>query len=291
MDFDVISPKTHQELLEAISNNQNKNFRFGAGYTDLINDLNTKPQEELIVINLGQLSDDTFKSITFHENGVSIGALATASQLMNDDLIKTNYPVLWEAANSVASMQIRETATVGGNICQASPSGDMSCALVALNAFCEIMDSSGAIREEKLSDFFRGVKKTSLKNNEILRRIFVPSNIFKRIRSGYIKVGTRLSMEISIASIAYHFQMDEDNIIRQAGLSIGAVAPVIRFTEEACNYLIGRNAELITAEEVTRFAKLVIKYATPISDLRASAWYRGEVLYNSTITIFEKYES
>ncbi|MFH0867207.1 MAG: FAD binding domain-containing protein [Bacteroidota bacterium] len=288
MDFDVISPKNSQELLEAISNLQDKKFRFGAGYTDLINDLNNMPQEGLTVINLAQLKDEKFNIISFKEKGVRIGALVTASQLMNNDTLKIDYPVLWEAANSVASMQIRETATVGGNICQASPAGDISCALVALKAICEIIDSSGNVREEKLSDFFQGVKITSLKKNEILRSIFFPSNSCKKIKSAYIKIGTRLSMEISIISIAYHFQMNAGNIITDAGLSIGAVAPTIKFAEDACNFLIGKQIGLINNEDVNNFACLVKNLATPISDVRASAWYRSEVLYNSAIAIFDK---
>lgn len=288
MDFNVISPKTSSELFEAINNYQDKKFRFGAGYTDLINDLKNNLPEDLTVINLCKLKDDSFRKISVNEKGVKIGALVTATQILNNDFIKINYPVLWEATNSVASMQIRETATIGGNICQASPSGDMSCALVALNAVCEIIDSTGKMREEKLSEFFLDVKKTSLNKNEILHSIFVPLNLKLNIKSGYIKIGTRLSMEISIAAIAYHFQMDENNIITHTGLSIGAVAPVIRFTNEACNYLIGKNAGLITTEELVQFASLVKKYASPISDLRASAWYRSEVIYNSTIAIFEK---
>lgn len=291
MDFEVVSPKTTDELLEVIHINQNKNFRFGAGYTDLINDLNNNPQKDLTVINLDQLKDDIFRTILVSEKGIRIGAMVTATQILNHDFIKTNYPVLWEATNSVASMQVRQVATIGGNICQASPSGDMSCALVALNAICEIIDISANVREEKLSDFFQDVKITSLKKNEILRSIFVPSNISQNIKSAYIKVGTRLSMEIAIASIAYHFQLDNDNVIIHAGLSIGAVAPVIRFTEEACNFIIGKNAELITIEETKQFAGMVKKYATPISDLRATAWYRNEVLFNSTIAIFDQYES
>lgn len=287
MDFNVISPKTSQELLEVISNYQNKKFRFGAGYTDLINDLNNIPQEGLTVINLAQLKDENFKNITFKEKGVRIGALVTASQLMNNDTLKIDYPVLWEAANSVASMQIRETATVGGNICEASPAGDISCALVALNAACEILDSSGNVREEKISDFFQCVNITSLKKNEILRSVFIPSNVSKKIKSGYIKIGTRASMEISVVSIAYHFQLDAENIITHAGVAIGAAAPVIKFTEEACNYITGKNVAMITTEEKNHFAGLIMKYATPISDLRASAWYRSEVLYNSALTIFD----
>ena len=287
MEFNVISPETSPELLETIDKYQDQKYRFGAGYTDLINDLNNKPQDDLTVINLAKLKDDSFRQISVKTQGVRIGALVTANQMLENNFIKENYPVLWDATNSVASRQIRETATVGGNICQASPSGDMSCALVALKAICEVVDSKGIVRNENLSDFFQGVKKTSLKKNEILVSIFVPLNFSNKIKSGYIKIGTRLSMEISIAAIAYHFQFDSDNKINHAGLSIGALAPIIRFTEEACKFIIGKKIETISVNEVNQFANLVKKYASPISDVRASAWYRNEVLFNSTIAIFK----
>lgn len=291
MDFDVISPKTSSELLEAISSCKDKKIKFGAGYTDLINELHVKPQADLMVVNLDKLKDNNFRTISITEKGIRIGALVTATMMLENEVIKNDFPVLWEATNSVASRQIRETATVGGNICQASPSGDMSCALVSLNAVCEVINSSGKVREEKLADFFQGVKKTSLKSDEILRSIFVPSNSSKKIKSGYIKIGTRLSMEISIAALAYHFQLDEKNMILHAGISIGAMAPVIKYTEDACNFLIGKNVETISCDELIELAGLVKKYASPISDVRASAWYRSEVLFNSTIAIFEKNES
>lgn len=287
MDFNTISPKSKQELLDVIISCQDKKFKFGAGYTDLINDLNNNPQEDLTVINLAQLKEDSFKKIEITEKGIRIGALATATQMLNTDFIKSNFPVLWEATSSVASMQIRQTATVGGNICQASPSGDMSCALVALKAVCEIIDTDGKIREEALVDFFRGVKKTSLSKKEILKSIFIPANSSKKIKSAYVKIGTRLSMEISIISIAYHFQMDESNIITNAGISIGALAPTIKFTDDACNFLIGKQVDSLSAEDINSFACMVKNHASPISDVRATAWYRTEVLFNSTKAIFE----
>ena len=287
LDFDIISPKTSHELFEVISNSQDKNYRFGAGYTDLINDLNNNLQQNLTVINLAKLNDNNFKAININENGVQIGALVTAAQLLENNIIQNNYPVLWEAINSVASKEIRATATIGGNICQASPSGDMSCALVALKAVCEIVDSKENIRKENICDFFRGVKKTSLKKNEILRSIFVPINISKNIKSGYIKVGTRNSMEIAIASIAYHFQKDEQNNVIDAGYAIGAVAPTIVFTKDACDFIIRKNINSLNETDVKQFANLIKKYARPISDIRASAWYREEVLINLSETILK----
>jgi carbon-monoxide dehydrogenase medium subunit len=287
MDFNTISPKSKKELLEAINSCQDKNFRFGAGYTDIINELNIHPQQNLVLINLAQLIDEDFNGITINEKGVRIGALTTANELLKNDIIKSNFQVLWEATNSVASTQIRETATIGGNICQASPSGDMSCAMVSLKAICEIMDSDGKIREEPISSFFKGVKKTSLSKKEILRSIFIPANKNTNTKSGYIKIGTRLSMEISIISIGYHFQLDENNVITNAGLAIGAVAPTIKFTEDACNKIIGKKIDTINSSDIEFFANLVKNHASPISDVRATAWYRTEVLFNSTKAIFE----
>lgn len=287
MEFDVISPKTSQELLDILGKFQDKKYRFGAGYTDLINDFNSKPQEGITVINLAQLKDDQFRSLTINEKGVRIGSLVTASQVLKNDTIKKEYPVLWEATNSVASSQIRETATLGGNICQASPSGDMSCALVALKTICEIVDSKGNVREELLADFFQGVKKTSRKKDEVLRSIFIPKNYGNKVKSGYVKIGTRLSMEIAILSLAYHFQTDESNKVTSAGVSIGAVAPVIKFTKDACDFLIGKQIDSLSSEDINSFACMIKGHASPISDVRATAWYRTEALFNSAKAIFE----
>ena len=287
MDFDVISPKTREALLEAMEACRDKKYRFGAGYTDLINDLNANPQEDLTVINLAQLQDDVFSSITEDDSGLHIGALVTAAQVLDNEYVQTHYPVLWEAANSVASMQIRQTATLAGNICQASPSGDMSCALVALNAVCDIINTRDEMRIEPLADFFRGVKKTSLAKDEILRSIFIPKNIQYNIKSGYVKIGTRVSMEIAILSVAYHLQVDEKNIIAAAGIAIGAVAPTIKYTQTACEFLVGRSLYEIKDVVLENFSSRILSYAAPISDVRASAWYRTTVLENVTKTIFD----
>lgn len=283
-DFEVISPKTTQELLNILDKPENINYKIGAGYTDLINDFNINPRVGLTVINLDNLKDESFRTVSFSENGIRIGALVTASQIIENELIRKNYTVLWEAADSLASRQIRAMATIGGNVCTASPSGDMSCALVALKAVCEITDSKGNIRVENISSFFRGVKKTSLEKNEVLKNIFIPANNSTKIKSGYIKVGTRRSMEIAIASIAYHYQFDEAGNFTDAGFAIGAVAPTIMFTTEACEYIKGKKINTLNEENIRQFVNFVKKYAKPISDIRASAWYREEVLVNLSET-------
>ena len=87
-------------------------------------------------------------------------------------------------------------------------------------------------------------------------------------------------MEISIVSLAYHLQMDDSGEIENTGISIGSVAPNIPFAEQACNYLHGKKYKNLTPFEREEFAIIVLKYASPISDIRASEWYRKEVLHN-----------
>ncbi len=288
MNFEVISPKTTPELLNAIYDNQFKNFRIGAGFTDLINQFKAQQTERLILINLAQLKDDSFKLIVENKTNFQVGALTTASEIIANKLIKENFPVLHQAASKLASTQIRNVATVGGNICNVSPSGDMTAALIALKATCHILDCDGNERNELLSSFIRGLKKTSLTKKELIKNITIPKNSGKNIQSGFEKVGSRKSMEISIVSLSYHLQMDTDDNITHAGVACGAVAPTIPFTTSACEFLIGKNITTISESNKEEFATKVLEYANPISDIRASDWYRKEVLFNISKTIFER---
>ena len=280
MDFDVISPRTVENLLSVISDHQDSNFRIGAGYTDLLLELKTNSTEGLKIINIAQLNDTSFNDIIDMGDFIHVGTNVTAQQLVESELIHSNYPVLTEAAASVASIQIRNSATIGGNICTASPSGDMTCALISLQSVCEIINTDNGIREEKLCDVIRGVRKTSLSSKEVLRNVKIPKNTSVRLYSSFVKVGSRNSMEISIVSLAYHLQLNQEDIIQEAGISIGAVAPRIPFAEKAGEYLKGRVIGKMTDMEREEFAFEVMKYASPISDIRASEWYRREVLYN-----------
>ncbi len=287
MEFEVITATTTDELLKAISDNQNTNFRIGAGYTDLILDLKQQPGKDLTIINIAQLSESYYYSILEKDDCIVLGTLTTASDIVNNKIIKEEYPVLHQSALSVASTQIRNSATVGGNICNASPSADMSAALVALQAECTILNSEGKERNEPLVSFIKGVRKTSLAKNEILKSISIPKNIYPNIKSGFEKVGTRKSMEIAIVSLSYHFQFNPSGVIEKAGVSCGAVAPIIPFANLACQLLIGKNIHAISDADKTDFAAKVLEYAAPISDIRASEWYRKEVLFNVSKSIFE----
>ena len=287
MEFNIVNPKTKSELLGAIR--KENHFRFGAGCTDLLMELKKKPEKDLTVINLSFVKEPLFTGIKKSAKGLRFGAMFTAHKIVVNEEIKNKYHVLHEAAFNLASTQIRQVATLGGNLCTASPSGDMACALVALQAECELMNTSGKSRMVPINDFLIGVRKTALKKNEVLFGVAVPANkkATTNIHSGFIKIGTRRSMECSVVSLSYHVQLDKNGIIIQAGIAIGASAPTIRFAESACEFLIGKKLKTISQEEKERFADKVLSYASPITDIRATAWYRKEVLYNISKSILE----
>ncbi|TAL57879.1 MAG: hypothetical protein EPN85_12975 [Bacteroidetes bacterium] len=292
MNFEIISPATTKDLLNAVKKQQRRKFRFGAGCTDLLLELKKNPVEDLLIINLSQVKDNEFSGIKRLAKGIRIGARVTAHQLVMSEEIKNRFPVLHESALNLASTQIRQVATVGGNLCTASPSGDIACALMALEAECELLSVSGKKRMIPVRDFFTGVRQTVLKRNELLYGIFVPNpeKQTKKVFSQFIKIGTRKSMECSVVSLAYHIQTDEQGTVTRSGIAIGASAPTIRFAESACDFLDDKNIYEISDTQKKEFAENILSYASPITDMRATAWYRKEVLFNISKAIFDNIE-
>lgn len=292
MNFNVVSPRTTGELLSLISDHQHANFCFGAGCTDLLPLLKKQPIADLTVINLGQLRDDQFTAIRRQPEGLVLGALTTAHRIVTDGFIRERFPVLHEAACQLASRQIRQVATVGGNLCTASPAGDLACALVALKAQCHILSAGGTIRTAPLEKFILGVRKIDLLKDEILREITIPVEEDQgQVYSHFIKVGARKAMEIAVVSLAYHLRVDGGGRVTSAGIALGSVAPRIPFAHEACEFLLGRSLVSLSQADRETLAVKVMSYAAPISDLRASAWYRREVLNNLIRGGFDAFES
>lgn len=290
MEFNVISPKTEKDLLKEVANLQDQSFRIGAGFTDLIPELRDDQTGELTVVNMDRMSGPGFREIRIsgEPHGIRIGALVTAGELTESKTVKAYLPVLYRAALVVASSQIRQVATIGGNLCTASPAGDMACALMALDASCEILDTGGNTRRVPLETFFTGVRKTVLHKNEVLRSVWIPvPEAGEKMYSGFIKVGRRRSMECSVVALGYHFLLDSENRFLQGKAAAGSVAPVIKQVSSACEYLQGKTLDLLSTKETEQFAEKVMEYASPVSDVRAPAWYREEVLYNISRGLLE----
>ncbi|NUM31501.1 MAG: FAD binding domain-containing protein [Bacteroidetes bacterium] len=290
MNFNIEIPHSIDELVLTLNKFKNKNYRIGAGCTDLLMELKNNSASNLTIINISQVDDFNFNNVKLSNGNVDIGANTTAFKICENENILENYKTLHEAALNLASAQIRQVATIGGNICTASPSGDLICALMALKAQLYIKNSLGENREISILDFYKGVRKTDLKHGEFLSHLSLNSNnknAFKT-KSGFIKIGTRKSMECSVVSLAYHIQIDKKGNIIETGLAFGASAPIVKYATRACDFLIGKKIDSLSKTEIDTFAKLVVEYASPIDDIRATAWYRKQVLFNISKSILEK---
>ncbi len=175
---------------------------------------------------------------------------------------------LVSAAWQVGAPQIRNRATVAGNLITASPANDTIPALEALGAWVELASVSGN-RMISLSDFYTGVRRTVLHPNEMLVDIAFPA-LPNSSRGTFLKLGLRRAQAISVVNTAVVLDFDE-TMVRSATITLGAVAPTIIHATEAEVFLSGRN---LTEDVIDQCGELAAKAALPIDDIRGSATYR-----------------
>ncbi len=220
------------------------------------------------------------KGIRLDGGAIRIGALTTISEIMRDDLVNKHLPVLAEACDHFASDQIRNAATLGGNICNASPAGDTLVPLIVLDAEVELAskpDGKLYKRSLRLAEFFVGPGKTRRSPAELLTAVRIPLPVSRHF-ARFFKFGTRPALDISTISIGIAGVLDE-GALSQVRVAFGAVAPTpVRalHTEQA---LEGRRLDAATIASAASAARDEV---TPIDDVRATAWYRKELIHNMT---------
>ncbi len=241
-----------------------------AGGTDLLIQTSQKSSPQTHVVSLRDIEE--LKGIKQnHKGNIFIGAMAKLADVAGSPLVKENFPALAKASSLVGSPSIRNLGTIGGNICNASPSADTAPPLIAYDAKAIIWSSSGE-KEVNVEDFLTGPQMNILKTGEILKGfILKPKN---RIIAAYEKLGTRKAMEIAIVNVCISMMRDENQYCSQIRIVLGAVAPTPIRTKKAENIL--KNNQ-ISSERIKKTAKVAIGETKPISDIRASADYRKEM--------------
>ncbi len=225
------------------------------------------------------------RGISLEDGAIRIGALTTISELMEHPLIRSRLPLLAEAGDHFASAQIRNAATVGGNICNASPAGDTLVPLMALGAqveLCSKPDDTLFCRSMPLPEFFVSPGRTRLAEAELLGAVRVPLPP-EGFTARFHKFGTRPALDISAISIAIGGVLS-NGVFSDVRVAFGAVAPTpLRgaATEQA---LEGRRLD---EAAIAAAAQAAHDEVHPISDVRASAWYRKEMIRNMTKRILE----
>lgn len=246
--------------------------RFIAGGTDVLVQMRKRVMAPPALISLRSIRELSGIDVA---RGTRIGAATTIAELLRHPLIATEYPILAEAAKRLGSMQVRNVATIGGNLANCSPCADTAVALLVLDARVRLRGPKKA-REIPIKEFFLGPGKSCLASSEILTDIFLdpPSaRASAKPRVVFMKKG-RVRMDLAIASLAVLFELDGDTCTK-ARIAAGSVAPVPLRLLEVEKLFEGRQ---ITGETAKEARELAMKTVSPITDIRSTAEYRREIV-------------
>lgn len=268
--MNVIVPSTINELWSILGDC--RDAALCAGGTDILVKVRAGIVRPAALVCLERLDD--FRGIRDEGETVFIGACTTHTEILASPIVAACFPVLRNAVHVLGSPPVRNMATIGGNICTASPAGDTLPALYVLDAELEIRSQTGMYLLP-VGEFITGPGKTVIRSGEVLAGV--------RIRKKglhvqhFEKVGQRKAMSISIASLAATACLDEAKKIEKISLAWGSVGPTVIRSEEIEAALIGKK---LAADELRSVFPLIKKVVSPISDVRAGAFYRKTVSAN-----------
>jgi CO/xanthine dehydrogenase FAD-binding subunit len=271
-DFEYHAPRTLDEALALLAQHR-ENARVLAGGTDLVLQLTDRVVAPDHVIDIKNVSELTRFDLA-PDGALTMGAATPFRKLEASPEIRDRFPGLAEAATEVGSWQIRNLGTVGGNLCTASPSAEIAPILLALDAEAEIVGQRGR-RTVPISQFHTGVRRTVLEPDELLLEIRIPAP-GERSGSHYIKLKQREKMDLAFVGVAAVVDMEPgDGVVRSARIALGAVAPTPIRVSEAEQRLAGQR---LTDDLLAEAGRLAAEASRPISDVRASAEYRREMV-------------
>jgi carbon-monoxide dehydrogenase medium subunit len=261
--MNYFEPKTVSETLSVLARHGGE-AKVIAGGTDVMVDIKFK-EEPGGLVNIKKLPGLT--GITENGAGLRIGALTTIRDLETSALVREKLPVLWEASHQFASLQVRNTATIGGNICRASPSGETLAPLLVLDAKAKLAFADGE-KLEPFTSFFQGPGKSSAGVNGLLTEIEVPYPPAGS-KGVYLKHAVRGAMDIAMVGVAVMITPDSGkNEIQDVRIGLGAVAPTPIRALKAEALLRGKPLGSVLLKEA---ALLAASEASPINDQRSSA--------------------
>ena len=260
-------PQTLEEALSLLF--KEPEARLIAGGTDLLVKARHNRWKDIIFISLCNVKELCGVSKT--ENGdIHIGPMTTFAKLAENELVKSRLPMLVDAALSMGGPQIRNAATIGGNVCNGAASADSAPALFALDAKLRLVSNKNE-REVEISNFYQGPSKVDLLHGEILTGIIIKAIPEGKFKCKYKKFSTRKAMDISTMGCAAAYLLDENGLIKTASIALGTAAPTPVRCREAEAILIGKEPAASLWEKAGEEA---LKSIQPRSSWRASADYR-----------------
>jgi len=269
-DFDFVEPASIGEACALLAEDPGGSAVF-AGGTDILVDLKAGLKHHRRLVSLGRIEE--LKRIEIGADGnLKIGATATINMIARHQGIKERFPGINDAAMSLAAEQVRNQATVAGNLCMAVPSADMAPILLAHGATMRVVSPAGE-REVPLREFFVGPRETVLEPADVVVAIDVPPPV-PGTGDASLRQGGRVSLSLPMASAAAVVVMD-GKVCREAAVALGAVAPTPIMATAAGETVVGRE---LTEEVLGEAGKQAAEAAVPIDDIRATKEYRLELV-------------
>lgn len=267
-EFHVLAPESMFEVLDLLDGYGPEGAMVLAGGTDLLvrmKDGSARPSTVIVLDKVPELD-----AIEMTADKIRIGAKATFDQVISSDIIRDYAPVLWCAAQNMGSPQLRNRATIGGNICNGSPCADSLPPLYVLGAAAILQSASGE-RRLPIEKCFKGPKETAFYRNELLTAVEFaipaqPENSF------FLASGQRRALAITKISVAGQFRFVE-GVMQEARIAYGSVAPTVLRGAAVEEYLQWQS---LSPEAIQKAVSLCRKEIKPIDDIRSTAEWRRE---------------
>lgn len=266
--FDYVRASNLDEALAVLAD-KGRRASLLSGGTDLIVALREGRRSADVVVDVKGIAETSALSFDT-QDGLRIGASVPCYRIYGDDVISAAYPGLIDAVHLIGGVQIQGRASVGGNVCNASPAADTIPALIVHSAVCTVAGPNGK-REVAVEDFCIAPGRTVLEEGEMLVSIHVPAPA-PGFGAAYLRFIPRNEMDIAVVGAGASVVLDEKRrTIESARISLGAVAPTPLFVKEAGIALAGQPAN---DESIERAALIAQEAARPITDMRGTAEYR-----------------
>lgn len=269
--FTHLKPKTLEEAISLLGQ-YNGRAKIIAGGTELVNRMKEKLMTPEYVIDITYIPG--LDKIEYDaKSGLKIGALCPLIDIECSSFVKEKYDAFVRAVHTIGSVQVRNLGTIGGNLCNASPSADSAPILIGLDARARIFGSGGE-RVVEIKDFFIGPGQTELKPSEILVGIEIP-NPPPRSAAVYMKQSPRRAMDLAVVGVAVVLSLAPNGSLADIRIVLGAVAPTPIRAVKAEALIRGKKLD---GELIRKAARVASEEAEPISDVRSSKEYRKDMV-------------
>jgi CO/xanthine dehydrogenase FAD-binding subunit len=271
-DFEYVTPKTLREAVTQLAE-KNGNARVLAGGTDLIVQMRIKRLQPERVVDVKKIPEVNELSYG-PKRGLRVGAAVPCWRLYNDPEVVERYPGLIDSASIIGGIQIQGRASLGGNLCNSSPSADSIPTMIAYGATCEIVGPNGK-RQVPVTEFCTGPGTNILTPGELLVAVTFPP-VRKFSGAHYLRFIPRNEMDIAVVGAGAYVELaNRKKDFKVVRIALAAVAPTPVVAEDAASLLVGRAAD---DEAIAEAAEAAKSAARPISDMRGTAEYRTHLV-------------